>query len=202
MCAPSFASDDGESLITNNPIEFLSRELKPTFNKDREFLVGRIHGDLHTQNILRDSEGVVWVVDWRHFSTSGHFATDFSRLTAEILACIDFNKRDALQFGKILTNIVKNSIQREELETDTYPSDVAKAICAIFELQSHYLRFIEKSDVGIGKDRQCGEYKLGLFLNLISAASRTKASKLGGELCIYYAGLLTEDVRNYIKMAL
>ena len=199
---PSFAHKAEDNLITANPINFCSTELKGLVSRDREFIIGRSHGDLHTKNVLKDSIGAIWVVDWRHFTTTGHFAMDFSRLESEIIACIDFSEADAIQLGSILTEMLQNGkiLNYDELKSDNYSSDVLKALCACIEIQKLYKDSLSKCNISLDDDRVLGEYRLGLFLNLISAASRTTASTLGGEISLFYAGLLVESVRRYSRM--
>lgn len=203
MCSPSFGHSSTISLLTENPIKFCSLELRTVINRDREFLIGRSHGDLHTKNILKDSRDVLWVVDWRHFTVTGHFPGDFARLEAEILACIDFNEGDAALLAGVLAQREENSTSESDLLDsikDDYPPSVAKALCASIEIRNHYIGAVQKCGIPAEKSRLLGEYDLSLFLNLISAASRVESSKLGGEICMFYAGILVDNVRKYIKM--
>lgn len=199
MCIPSFASDSGDSLISANPIDFLSRVIRPIINKDREFTIGRSHGDLHTQNILKDSDRIVWIVDWRHFTTIGHLVMDFSRIQAEILACIDFSESDAIQFARNAPNLI-NRVKLEAIDNGDYSIATLKALHACEEIWNSYLDALRECNISYESERLIGEFDLGLFLNLVSAASRKKASKIGREVCIYFAGLLTENLNKYIRM--
>ena len=81
MCIPSFS---GEKLVSENPLIFCIDLIRNKINKKGEVIFGRTHDDLHLRNIMKDNDGVLWIVDWMHFRTEGHTVKDFAGFATDV----------------------------------------------------------------------------------------------------------------------
>lgn len=195
ICVPSFSAD---RLICENPIKFLKNLFREKSNKKGDVILGWTHQDLHLRNTLKDSDGMLWIVDWMHFTTEGHTVKDFTGIVADVVVSLDYTENEAVQLAEIL----EMSVSREsEIGVSTSPStNVSKVLTVLNETQAIYQDRVTKCGVSVNPERITGEYFFSLFLSLLSTACKPDRSKLGKELGVFYAGLLIDKVSKYINM--
>jgi protein-tyrosine phosphatase/nicotinamidase-related amidase len=92
-----------EGLRFPNPYYFYKNQLSDIMNKaDRSSFFATIHGDLNSSNIIVDSQGNVWIIDFFH-THHGHVIRDLLKLENDLLYILnDINSmEDVMEATKI-----------------------------------------------------------------------------------------------------
>lgn len=122
------------------------------------------HGDLHGDNILVDSGGNIWVIDFER-TREGHILQDFIELESDIINRLPCTHENFAAFLSICITAceqteIKGMEMTESVETQT---EMKKAMLTI----SH-LRSLARESTGITDARQ---YLLGLLFNTLFRAT-------------------------------
>ncbi len=150
------------------------------------------HGDLHGDNILVDSGGNIWVIDFER-TRDGHILQDFIELESDIinrLPCTDENFPAFLSI--CIAACQQNEIKGMELtETIETQSEMKKAMQTI----SH-LRSLARECTGISDARQ---YLMGLLFNTLFRAtiSTTNQRKQCQQRALMLASILCHRINHW-----
>lgn len=127
------------------------------------------HGDLHGDNILVDSGGNIWVIDFERTS-EGHILQDFIELESDIINRLPCTEESFPAFLSIcLTACAPREIKSLELTEEIEAQNETKKAMSVIS----HLRCLAREVTGISDARQ---YLIGLLFNTLFRATISTTS--------------------------
>jgi CheY-like chemotaxis protein len=151
------------------------------------------HGDFHQQNLLVDSTGHVWMIDFQDTGQS-HILRDLATLDStvrfQLLTAEKATLRERLSIEEILCTIEHFS-QVEQLPTilSTKNQTLAKAYATVV-----HLRTLAHRLVGQNPNNDMSEYNIALLYNALNAVQFSSLSQTQREHALLCASLLVDKL--------
>lgn len=156
----------GIKLNTPEPIQWFQEKIaNPAHDTSLmdKVRIAVTHGDLHGDNLLVDSQKIVWVIDFERCG-EGHILQDFIELEADIFNRLEEHNENLPAYFKMCATILKQKqIQGFSTETASEDPRIEKALRTISKLRELANQHTKLTDAR--------EYLLGLLFNMMFRAA-------------------------------
>ncbi len=199
------------TLPLRNPLYWAERVMPQFFHVQLPAVLGVIHGDMHSRNLLVESPSMnVWIIDFAKTRADAHTLTDFARVETDLKFCL-LPDDDANYFEQALNLETKLLAPRAtdelELAHDAFENHsaafqkAASSILALRRIAARHRRDLDTESVGHFADASVLPYYLALFQATLRTCKYAQCTRAQKTFAFVSAGMLCERIMQLVEHA-